>query len=103
MSNAIFRLAAVVLGAAVALGAAAQPVDLSERAYEAERRARTGQWVVISNHFRHSDNCTSDGCILMGPTDDRDACEAWSRQYNRVDPLDHTRCIEARFYTDGAY
>lgn len=59
------------------------------------------EWVVISNHFKHSENCTSRGCILMGPTVDRDACDDWAKVYNRKDPFDHARCVEAIDYVQS--
>lgn len=78
----------------------AGPVQAQQSAsgYEAERGGFVEEWVVISNHFRHSVNCTSDGCIVMGPMTDRAACEEWSESYNRFDPNDYTHCRPARDY-----
>ena len=85
---------AIVL-CATAGGVAAQEVVSG---YEAERGGWVPEWIVISNHFRHSENCTSDGCVVMGPMTDRAACEEWSRRYNKIDPFDHTRCVSAKAY-----
>lgn len=107
MSPPISLLSRSVLLAALtifALGAA--PARAAEVEYEeflAELEDPGVQFVVISNHFRHSVGCTSRGCVLMGPTNDRAACEEWSKAYNRVDPYDHTRCVESGDYGEKRY
>lgn len=56
------------------------------------------QYVVLSNHHRHDTGCTSRGCILMGPTEDREACREWASAYNTADPYDYARCVDAGDY-----
>ncbi|MCI4664471.1 MAG: hypothetical protein MRY74_07090 [Neomegalonema sp.] len=92
--------------AALALASFLAPVARAQEAlhdlYAQELKPKPQEWVVIGHHFRHSDNCTSDGCVVMGPMDDREACEEWARDYNRHDPYDHTRCVEAKDYRTKA-
>ena len=95
------RIAILAL-AVVTLSRVASADELQE-AFLAAQSGAPEEWVVISNHFRHSENCTSDGCIVMGPMSDREACEDWSASYNRIDPFDHTRCVAARSYAISNY
>lgn len=98
------RVAASAASALVLL--AAQPLaaaDLEYEEYLAELENPSAQYVVVSNHFRHDVGCTSHGCIIMGPTTDRDACEEWSKYYNRVDAYDHSRCVESSDYENIRY
>ena len=102
-----FRLLAACLAAALSAafgdhaGARVDPADYAD--YLAEMNDARAQFVVVSNHYRHDVGCTSRGCILMGPTEDRDACEDWATAYNTVDPLDHARCVEAADYDAVRY
>ena len=61
------------------------------------------EWVVISYHFRHGDDCTTYGCVIIGPTGDRPACEEWASLYNGADPFDHVRCVDATSYEIPQY
>lgn len=79
----------------VGLSAAPAAADRAFEAFFAELERPGPEFVVVSNHFRHDVGCTSRGCVVMGPTDDQAACEAWSRAYNTIDPYDHTRCVQA--------
>lgn len=100
------RRAAVVLTTAALLlsGGTAGAQDTGsdaaagERLY-AEYLAEIGRpdphFVAVSNHFRHTEDCTRSGCVIMGPTQDRAACEDWARAWNQFDPYDHARCVEA--------
>ncbi|MEL6318538.1 MAG: hypothetical protein AAFR16_12980 [Pseudomonadota bacterium] len=80
---------------AAAAPAGAQTSARDFEAYLAELASPAAHYVVVSNHFRHDVDCTSKGCVVMGPMEDRAACEDWSKRYNRVDPFDHTRCVVA--------
>lgn len=84
------------IGACDAPIAAAQQDEAFE-AYLAEMNDPNPGYVAVSNHFRHEGEapCGPDGCVLLGPTDDLEACERWSEAYNLVDPYDYTRCIAA--------
>ncbi len=88
-------LALVGLAIAAAPAAEAQTDDRLRALYEASLRNPGPQWAAISNHFSHQARCYDAGCVLMGPTDDRDACEEWAKAYNRDDPYDHARCVPA--------
>ncbi|MEO1331296.1 MAG: hypothetical protein AAFW46_16725 [Pseudomonadota bacterium] len=89
-------LAAVLLAAVSAASAPAALANEQERAaYRAAVERPGPQWIIISNHFKHSFRCFGGGCVLMGPTDDRAACEEWARDYNEGDPFDHARCVSA--------
>lgn len=90
-----FALCALAGALALAAAASAREGERAFEAYIAELNLPRSQFVVVSNHFRHDVDCTSRGCVVMGPMEDREACEEWSRAYNRVDPFDHTRCVEA--------
>lgn len=97
------RVILMIIAAGVATPVAAQ---LDTRAFEAflsSLRNPGAQYVVVSNHFRHDVGCTSTGCILMGPMDDLESCQDWSRAYNSADPYDHTRCVEASDYDSLRY
>ena len=89
--------AALAVGALLGASfASAQPGLLFEN-FQAELNSPSPQYVAVSNHFRHAEvdpSCEASGCVLMGPTDDREACERWIEAYNAVDPYDHARCIE---------
>lgn len=92
------------MGALPAPDAAAQTT--TDRDYERflqEIETPGAQYVAISYHFRHDVGCTSRGCIIMGPMTDRHACEGWAREYNRIDPTDHARCVEASDYDQVRY
>ncbi|MEL6979247.1 MAG: hypothetical protein AAGM38_11275 [Pseudomonadota bacterium] len=67
-------------------------------AFTAELNDPGAQFVVVSSHFRHQVSCASQGCVLMGPTEDQDACEEWASHYNRIDPFDHARCVVSTEY-----
>lgn len=92
-------MAAALIAPASALFSA----ELEYEQYLGELENPSAQYVVVSNHFRHDVGCTSRGCILMGPTTDRDACQEWSRAYNRLDPYDHSRCVESSDYDSIRY
>ena len=94
--------AAVAHCAILAWSAVSAQQDLRAE-YERELASQAGEWVVVGNHFRHSDNCTVHGCIVMGPMIDQEACEEWSRDYNLHDPLDHTTCVDATKYQTTPY
>lgn len=97
-------LAALVAGLAAAPGphdATAQTRDQFYEAYLRELHGVVTQYVVIGLHYSHDDNCTNRGCVLLGPTDDRDACEEWVKHYNRIDPYDAARCLEATPFLGG--
>lgn len=99
----IFAAGALLLGADVLAGGAAaraQSRDQLYEAYLAELLRPDAQYVALGLHFRHDDDCTNRGCVLMGPTDDRDACEEWVKHYNRIDPYDAARCFEATPFLD---
>ena len=86
---------AVAFAIAAQTGNATAQVDpLDYEAFLAELNDAGAQYVVVSNHFRHKVACSGRGCVLMGPTDDREACRQWARSYNALDPLDYARCIE---------
>lgn len=90
--------AMVALCAPLFLGpvtAAAQTRDQFYEAYLRELHGVVTQYVVLGLHYSHDDDCTNRGCVLLGPTDDREACEEWVKQYNRIDPYDVARCLEA--------
>ena len=78
--------------------AKAQVAPLDYEAFLAELNDAGAQYVVVSNHFRHEVACSGRGCVLMGPTDDQEACKDWARGYNEIDPLDYARCIESVDY-----
>ena len=99
---ALATLAAAGVAASVAPAAAQSEIALQEQ-YQDERHGLVEEWVAVSDHYKHSDNCTSDGCVIMGPMSDRDACEEWTRTYNRIDPFDHARCVSARSYSIRKY
>ncbi|MCI4666262.1 MAG: hypothetical protein MRY74_16235 [Neomegalonema sp.] len=94
------RSAPLWLGALALFSASASyaqaPSPSSYEDYLAELRTPKPSYVAVSNHFRHDESgeCGELGCVLMGPTDDKDACERWVEAYNRVDPFDHARCVE---------
>lgn len=92
--------AAAIAAAFWSGGAAGQTAgaDDSYAAFLAELNDPGAQFVVLSNHFRHDTGCTSHGCILMGPTENREACEEWAANYNTADPYDHARCVDAAGY-----
>ena len=71
--------------------------------YEYELQRGPGEWVVVGTHFRHADDCTTYGCVLIGPMNDEDACKEWARFYNRRDPHDHVRCVSAENYQIDKY
>lgn len=87
---------AAFLMAATASAAVAD--EQEEQAYRMEIESPGEEWVVISYHYRHSDACTSFGCVIIGPTEDRDACQEWARAYSAADPTDHARCVSAEPY-----
>ena len=90
--------------AAFTLGALAMAQQSEEYlAYLAELEKPGPQWVVISYHFRHGDGCTTYGCVIVGPTNDEDACRNWSRLYNRGAIEDHSRCVMADPYALPQY
>lgn len=75
-----------------------------EQLYEGflgELHGAATQYIALGLHYRHDDDCTNRGCVLMGPTDDRDACEEWVKSYNRIDPYDAARCVAATPFLDG--
>lgn len=101
---AILLVAAPCVGAAQETrGSEALRRDDLRNEYERELTSTRGQWVVIGTHFRHADNCTSYGCVVMGPMNDHDACIEWSRAYNTHDPYDHTSCVDASDYEIEPY
>ena len=59
-----------------------------------------GEWIVVSQHYKHTENCIKLGCILSGPVADQDACKAWAKEYNKKDPFDHARCVDGTGYLD---
>ena len=61
------------------------------------------EWVVISYHFIHGEDCTTFGCIIIGPTEDKAACDEWASLYNRGNPFDHSRCVSAAGYEVPRY
>lgn len=91
------RSAIVVAIMLAASGASAQQ-GLEYSRYRAEIENPGPQWVVISYHFRHGADCTSLGCVIVGPTESQEACEEWATLYNSGDPYDHVRCTSAANY-----
>lgn len=87
--------AAVLLVSGLSGAAQAQTRDQLFNAYLAELHGSATEYVALGLHYRHDVDCTSRGCVLMGPTDNRDACEEWVKHYNRIDPYDVARCVEA--------
>lgn len=96
MFSQLVRRAALGAVLLLAGAAAAQDAQFSEEDYQDERQGYVDEWVVVSDHYKHANNCTSDGCIIMGPMSDHDACQEWSRDYNKIDPLDHSRCVSTQ-------
>ena len=97
-----FSLRRAAVAAALSLTApalaSAQVGPLDYESFLAEMNDAGAQYVVVSNHFRHKVACSGRGCILMGPTDDREACRQWAGAYNKLDPLDYARCVESKDY-----
>ena len=91
------------IGALFTLPALAAPQEDLRQAYEYELTTPPGDWIVVGNHYRHTNNCAAHGCVVMGPMNDKDACEQWAKDYNRHDPLDHTRCVDASDYEVSSY
>lgn len=87
--------ALALIAAAAPAAVWAQNQDRERAAFRAEIERPGPQWVVVSKHFRHTVRCAAGGCVLMGPTDDKGACEEWSKLYNSADVYDHSRCVPA--------
>ncbi len=87
---------ALAIGFLSGAAPAAAQQEAAFEAYLAEMNDPSPDYVAVSSHYRHAESgaCLPDGCVLMGPTDDKEACDRWSAAYNRIDPYDHTRCIE---------
>ncbi len=89
---------AAFLAAALAAGAAAAQDNEEYLSYLSELETPGEQWVVISYHYTHGLDCTQYGCVIIGPTENKDACQEWARLYNGGDPDDHSRCVRADGY-----
>ncbi len=104
-NKAARRCSGLALGLIVLAGASslatAQTREQLYEAYLSELHGVATQYVVLGLLYRHDDDCTNRGCVLMGPTDNREACEEWVKFYNRIDPYDAARCVEATPFLSG--
>lgn len=86
----------IVFGFSFALSSAnGQETDSG---YLDELEDSDGEWIVVSQHYKHTENCMKLGCILMGPVASQDECKDWAKDYNKKDPFDHARCVDGTGY-----